>query len=63
MEWNERNIFRMFFPPLVWEFKWERREWLGGNTHSSLFSQNLKFLFAQNLEEWEGMDLGLMNFC
>ena len=20
MEWNKRNIFRIFFPPLVWEF-------------------------------------------
>ena len=20
MEWNEKNIFRIFFPPLVWEF-------------------------------------------
>ena len=28
----------VFFPSLVWEFKWEEIEWVGGNTHSSLFS-------------------------
>ena len=37
-------------------------EWLGGNTHFSLLPQNLKFLFPQNWEEQEGMDLGLMKF-
>ena len=25
-------------------------EWLGGNTHSSLFTQKLKFLFPSKLE-------------
>ena len=37
-------------------------EWLGGNTHSSLFPQNLNFHSLQNWEELEGMKLDLMNF-
>ena len=37
-------------------------EWLEGNTHSSIFPQKLKFLFPQNWEEWEGMNLALMKF-
>ena len=51
MEMNEKNYFRIFFPSfvwefywkewkahsLVWEFKYEGMEWVGGNTHSSLF--------------------------
>ena len=59
MKWNEMNIFRIFFPlsclgvltegmkvhSFVWEFKWEGIEWVGGNTHSSLFLENLKFSF------------------
>ena len=49
MEMNEKNYFRIFFPSLVWEFKWEGMEWLGGNAHSSLFPQNLKFLFPSKL--------------
>ena len=54
MEWNKKNIFRIFFPPLVWEFKWEEMEWLGGNVHSSLFPQNLKFLFPPKLGGMRG---------
>ena len=38
MEMNEKNNFKIFFSSLVWEFKWERMEWIGENTHSSLFS-------------------------
>ena len=34
---------------LVWEFKWERIEWVGGNTHYSLFPKNLKFSFPMKL--------------
>ena len=37
-------------------------EWLGGNTHSFPFPQNLKFFFPQNWEEWEGLNLGIMKF-
>ena len=49
MEWNKKNIFRIFFSPLVWEFKWEGMERLGGNAHSSIFPLNLKFLFPSKL--------------
>ena len=52
MERNEKNHFRIFSHSLVWEFwwrewkahslvwefKWEGIKWVGGNTHSSLFS-------------------------
>ena len=32
---------------LIWEFKWERMKWVRRNTHSSLFSKKLKFLFPR----------------
>ena len=35
---------------------------LGGNTHSSLFSQNLKFSFSPKLGGVGGNELDLMNF-
>ena len=37
-------------------------ELLGGNTHSSLFSQNLKFSFSPKLRGVGGNELDLMNF-
>ena len=37
MEWNgmkmnEKNNLKIFFPSLVWEFKWEGMNWVGKNT-------------------------------
>ena len=43
LEYSSIPLFRSFnggngkFIPLIWEFKWEEMEWVGGNTHSSLF--------------------------
>ena len=34
-------------------------EWISENTHSSLFSQNVKFSFFQNYKELKGMEQGL----
>ena len=47
---------------LVWEFKWEGMEWLEGNTHSSLFLQNLKFLFPSKLGGMRGNEIRFNDF-
>ena len=75
MEWKEikRIILEYSSLPLFWSFnwgnrksiplfgtlKWERMKWLKGNTHSSLFPQNLKFSFSQN---WEELELYFVRF-
>ena len=40
----------------------EGMKWVGGNTHSSLFPQNLKFLFLPKLEKIGGNEIRFNEF-
>ena len=62
MEWNERIFLEYSSLLLVWEFKWERIEWVGGNTHYSLFPKNLKFSFPMKLRGMWGNEVRFNDF-
>ena len=50
------------FIPLIWEFKWKGIEWVGRNTHSSLFPENLKFSFSPKLGGMGGNEIRFNDF-